>query len=152
MLVTMTSDDLNFFIFIFNFFFCSKIELTDYEFDKMWEVWDEDGGGEIDFDEFTEMFNKTLLVLQSKLEEEKAAKLKKAKEWMGDNMKTEQRRIQLRIAEKFRMLKEDGGQSIEDIFVAFDEDGGGSIDPEEMRDGFEALNVMLNDHEVGLRC
>ena len=126
--------------------------MTDHEFDKMWEVWDEDGGGEIDFDEFTEMFNKTLLVLQSKLEEEKAAKLKKAKEWMGDNMKTEQRRIQLRIAEKFRMLKEDGGQSIEDIFVAFDEDGGGSIDPEEMRDGFEALNVMLNDHEVGLRC
>ena len=40
-------------------------------------------------------------------------------------MRVEQKRIQLRIAEKFRMLKEDRNQTVEEIFVAFDDDGGG---------------------------
>jgi Ca2+-binding EF-hand superfamily protein len=129
-----------------------EIELTEYEFDRMWDVWcpeedREDSEGEIDFDNFTEMFNKTLLVLKEQKRIDKAEKLRQAKAWMGENMKTEQKRIQLRIAEKFRMLKVDRGQSIEDIFVAFDDDGGGTIDPDEMKEGFQALNVGLNDHE-----
>jgi Ca2+-binding EF-hand superfamily protein len=123
------------------------VELSDYEFERMWEVWDEDGGGEIDFDEFTEMFNKTLVVLEAKLELEKEEKLKEARKWMGDSMRTEQKRIQLRIAEKFRMLRHERNQTVEQIFTTFDEDGGGTIDPEEMREGFDALGVMLTDVE-----
>ena len=61
----------------------------------------------VDFDEFTEMFNKTLVVLEAKMEVEREEKLKEARAWMGDSMRVEQKRIQLRIAEKFRMLKED---------------------------------------------
>ena len=34
-----------------------------------------------------------------------------------------------------------------DIFVAFDEDGGGTIDHEELRDGFDALGVELNNDQ-----
>jgi hypothetical protein len=82
-------------------------------------------GGVVDFDEFTEMFNKTLVVLEAKMEVEREEKLKEARAWMGDSMRVEQKRIQLRIAEKFRMLKEDRNQSVEEIFVAFDDDGGG---------------------------
>ena len=79
----------------------------------------------VDFDEFTEMFNKTLVVLEAKMEVEREEKLKEARAWMGDSMRVEQKRIQLRIAEKFRMLKEDRNQTVEEIFVAFDDDGGG---------------------------
>ena len=31
--------------------------------------------------------------------------------------------------------------------MAFDDDGGGTIDPEELRDGFDALEVPLTDYE-----
>ena len=53
----------------------------------------------------------------------------------------------MRIAEKFHMLINERNQSIRDIFVAFDDDGGGTIDPEELRDGFDALEVPLTDYE-----
>ena len=35
----------------------------------MWEIWDDDQSGEIDFDEFAEMFNMTLLVLEANRKE-----------------------------------------------------------------------------------
>ena len=44
--------------------------------------------------------------------------------------------IQKRIAEKFRVQVESKVHGA-DIFVAFDEDGGGTIDHEELRDGFD---------------
>ena len=42
---------------------------------------------------------------------------------------------------------EEQDKTIRDIFIAFDEDGGGTIDHEELRDGFDALGVELNDNE-----
>ena len=71
--------------------------------------------------------------------EQKKTKLANAKEWMNSALQKEQEGIQLRIAEKFYHLRTVQKQSIEEIFVAFDDDGGGTIDPEELRDGFEAL-------------
>ena len=87
---------------------------------------------------------KAALVEQKRLLQ--AERLRRAQAWIVENMKLEQKKIQLRIAEKFRMLKVDRGQTIEDIFVAFDLDGGGTIDPDELKDGFEALNIGLNEH------
>ena len=72
-------------------------------------------------------------------------KINEARAWLKRTCRDEQEKIQLRIAEKFRMLQRERGQTIEDIFIAFDEDGGGTIDHEELRDGFDALGVELND-------
>ena len=38
----------------------------------MWEIWDDDQSGEIDFDEFAEMFNMTLLVLEANRKEKES--------------------------------------------------------------------------------
>ena len=105
--------------------------------------------GEIDFDEFAEMFEKTLMILEEdRREQEKAA----AEEWMKKEMggQTQEQKIQKRIAEKFRIQVKQKGQTIRDIFIAFDEDGGGTIDHEELRDGFTALGVRLNDREFNM--
>jgi hypothetical protein len=72
-------------------------------------------------------------------------KINEARAWLKRTCRDEQEKIQLRIAEKFRMLQRERGQTIKDIFIAFDEDGGGTIDHEELRDGFDALGVELND-------
>ena len=74
---------------------------------------------------------------------------KAAEEWMKNEMgaQKQEQKIQKRIAEKFRIQIKQKGQTIRDIFIAFDEDGGGTIDHEELRDGFAALGVRLNDRE-----
>ena len=46
------------------------------------------------------------------------------------------------------MLKVDRGQTIEDIFVAFDLDGGGTIDPDELRDGIVRGLQRLSRTEI----
>ena len=125
------------------------VELNDLEFERMLLVWDEDESGEIDFDEFAEMFEKTLMILEEdRREKEKAA----AEEWMKTQMgaQKQEQKIQKRIAEKFRVQIKQKGQTIRDIFIAFDEDGGGTIDHEELRDGFSALGVRLNDREFNM--
>jgi hypothetical protein len=48
-----------------------------------------------------------------------------ARAWLKRTCRADQEKIQLRIAAKFRRMQQDGGRSIRDIFVAFDEDGGG---------------------------
>ena len=68
---------------------------------------------------------------------------------MNRTMLEEQRKIQRRIAEQFERQIEEEGMTIRDIFIAFDEDGGGTIDHEELRDGFDALGVELDDADFG---
>ena len=81
--------------------------------------------------------------------EKEEAEKKAAEEWMKNEMgaQKQEQKIQKRIAEKFRIQIKQKGQTIRDIFIAFDEDGGGTIDHEELRDGFAALGVRLNDRE-----
>jgi len=50
-----------------------------------------------------------------------------ARAWLKRTCRADQEKIQLRIAAKFRSMQEENGNSIRDIFVAFDEDGGGEI-------------------------
>ena len=41
----------------------------------------------------------------------------------------------------------DTGKTMKELFLAFDEDDNGGVDPEELREGFEGLNVLFNDNE-----
>ena len=70
-----------------------------------------------------------------------------AREWLKRTCRADQEKIQLRIAAKFRTMQEEQGRTVRDIFVAFDEDGGGTIDHEELRDGFDMLGIELNNHQ-----
>jgi hypothetical protein len=70
-----------------------------------------------------------------------------ARAWLKRTCRADQEKIQLRIAAKFRIMQRQQGRSIRDIFVAFDEDGGGTIDHEELRDGFDMLGIELNDQQ-----
>ena len=114
------------------------VQLSHQEFHIMLRVWDSKNSGEIDFEEFAEMFEKTLLVLE--MDRNKAAC-----EWMNANLQDKQKVIQKSIAERFQLLIEDEDKTIRDIFVAFDEDGGGTIDHNELRHGFDSLGISIDE-------
>ena len=70
-----------------------------------------------------------------------------ARAWLKRTCRDDQEVLQLRIAKIFREMQEVQGRSIRDIFIAFDDDGGGTIDHEELRDGFDALGIDLDDNQ-----
>eukprot|EP00946_MAST-07B_sp_MAST-7B-sp1_P003024 g3024.t1 len=116
------------------------VELSEDEFQSMLSVWDSENTGEIEFNAFTAMFEKTLLLLE--MDRNRAAQ-----EWMNANMRDDQKAIQKSIAEKFQLLIDVEGKTIRDIFVAFDDDGGGTIDHKELRDGLTSLGIELDDKD-----
>ena len=65
-------------------------------------------------------FNKNLQTLQREQFD-----IDSAREWLKRTCRADQEKIQLRIAAKFRTMQKEQNKSIRDIFVAFDEDGGG---------------------------
>ena len=79
-----------------------------------------------------------------------------AKHWMQKNLHDEQESIQLRLGKIFERQMLEEGRSVRDIFMAFDEDGGGTIDRDELHDGSKVgssyfyleLEIIENIHQI----
>ena len=68
-----------------------------------------------------------------------------ARRWLKRLCREDEVKIQIAIAEKFAELQRTQGKTILQMFEDFDEDGGGTIDHEELRDGFDMLGIELSD-------
>ena len=56
-------------------------------------------------------------------------------------------KIQVQIAQRFKRLQEEDGKTIVQIFEDFDDDGGGTIDHDELREGFDDIGIELSEEQ-----
>jgi calmodulin len=67
--------------------------------------------------------------------------------WLKRLCREEEIKIQVAIAQRFKRLQEEDGKTIVEIFEDFDDDGGGTIDHEELRMGFDSLDIELSEEQ-----
>ena len=67
--------------------------------------------------------------------------------WLKRLCREEEVKIQVQIAQRFKRLQEEDGKTIVQIFEDFDDDGGGTIDHDELREGFAAIEIELSEEQ-----
>ena len=67
--------------------------------------------------------------------------------WLKRLCREEEVKIQVQIAQRFKRLQEEDGKTIVEIFEDFDDDGGGTIDHDELREGFAAIDIDLSEEQ-----